>query len=123
MSSQKKANMLTQKYVSLKELNLLKRKNVLAGANGKSIMNINKPIVSEMDEMDMILDKEKSTCQKNIIAAKQNLLPQKMNDEQMEKGNDEFKDRSEIKTIIGKKSSINKDGDKIIVEDVKSPNC
>jgi hypothetical protein len=53
-------------------------------------MNINKPIVSEMDEMDMILDKEKSTCQKNIIAAKQNLLPQKMNDEQMEKGNDEL---------------------------------
>jgi hypothetical protein len=34
----------------------------LAGASGKSTMNIDKPIANEMDEMDMILDKEESTC-------------------------------------------------------------
>lgn len=43
-------------------------------------MSIDKPIASEVDEMDMILDKEKSTCQKNNPMAKRNLLPQKMND-------------------------------------------
>jgi hypothetical protein len=53
-----------------------------------STMSIDKPIASEMDEMDMILDKEESTCQKNSIVAKRNLLPQKMNDEHMEKGSD-----------------------------------
>jgi hypothetical protein len=58
----KRVDMLTQKYVSLKKLNLLKRKSELAGANGKSTVNIDKPIASEMDEMDMILDKENLTC-------------------------------------------------------------
>jgi hypothetical protein len=36
--------------VSLKELNLLKRKSELVGANGKSTMSIDKPIVSVVDE-------------------------------------------------------------------------
>ncbi len=49
-------------------------------------MNFDKPIANEMDEMDMILDKEESTYKKSSPMAKHNLLPQKMNDEQMEKG-------------------------------------
>jgi hypothetical protein len=71
----KGANMLMQRDVSLKELNLLKKKNKLVGANGKSIVSINKPIANEVDEMGMTLDKEESTCQKNNPVAKQNLLP------------------------------------------------
>jgi hypothetical protein len=39
--------MSTQRNVSLKELNLLKRKSVLTGASGKSTMNIDKPIANE----------------------------------------------------------------------------
>jgi hypothetical protein len=54
----KGANMLRQRHLSLKILNLLKRKNELAGANGKSIVSIDKPIASEMDEMSMTLNKE-----------------------------------------------------------------
>jgi hypothetical protein len=48
----------------------LKRKSELAGANGKLTMSINKPITNEVDEMDMILDKEESTCHKNSLVAK-----------------------------------------------------
>ncbi len=51
------------------------------GASGKSTMNFDKPIANEMDEMDMILDKEESTYKKSSPMAKHNLLPQKMNDE------------------------------------------
>jgi hypothetical protein len=32
-------------------------------------MSIDKPTANEVDEMDMILDKEKSTCQKNSPVA------------------------------------------------------
>ncbi len=53
-----RADMLMQRDVSLKELNLLKRNNELKGANGKSTMNIDKPIVSEEDEMGLTLNKE-----------------------------------------------------------------
>jgi hypothetical protein len=54
----KGTDMLTQKDASLKELSLLKRKSELAGASGKSMININKPIIREVDEMGMTLDKE-----------------------------------------------------------------
>jgi hypothetical protein len=57
----------------------------LAGGNGKLTVSINKPIATKVDEMGMTLNKEESTCQKNNIMAKRNLLPQKMNVEQMEK--------------------------------------
>jgi hypothetical protein len=83
----KRVDMLTQKDVSLKDLNLFKRKSELVGVSGKSIININKPIASEVDEMGMTLDKEESTCLKNSPMAKQKVLPQKMNVEQMEKEN------------------------------------
>jgi hypothetical protein len=46
-------------------------------------MSIDKPIANEVDEINMILDKEESTCQKTN---QWHLLPHKMNDEQMEKG-------------------------------------
>ncbi len=42
-----RANMLTQRDVSLKELNLLKMKSELMGVNGKWTRNIDKPIASE----------------------------------------------------------------------------
>jgi hypothetical protein len=44
----KKAYMLTQKDVSLKELNLLKRKNELAGVNGKLIVLTSQLLVKWM---------------------------------------------------------------------------
>ncbi len=53
--------MLMQKDVSLKEMNLLKRKNDLMGISGKSTMSINKPITSEENDMGLTLNKEKST--------------------------------------------------------------
>jgi len=56
--------------MSLKELNSLKRKSELVGANDKSTMSINKPIASEVDEMNMTLDKEESTCLRNNPMAK-----------------------------------------------------
>jgi hypothetical protein len=42
-------DMLTHRDVSLKELNLLKRKSELTGVSGKLTVSINKPIVSEED--------------------------------------------------------------------------
>jgi hypothetical protein len=57
----KRADMLMQKDVSLKEMNLLKRKNDLMGISGKSTMSINKPITSEENDMGLTLNKEKST--------------------------------------------------------------
>jgi hypothetical protein len=33
-------------------------------------MNIDKPIANEVDEMDMILEEEESTCQKSSPVAK-----------------------------------------------------
>jgi hypothetical protein len=66
----KGANMLMQRNVSLRKLNLLKRKSELAGASGKSIVSINKPIANEVDEMGMTLDKEESICQKNSLEGK-----------------------------------------------------
>ncbi len=57
-----RVDMLTQKDVSLKELNLLKRKNELTGATGKLIVSINKPIASEEDEMGLTPNKEEQTC-------------------------------------------------------------
>ncbi len=56
--------------MSLKELNLLKRKSELAGASGKSKVNIDKPIASEVDEMGMTLDKEELTCLRSNPMAK-----------------------------------------------------
>jgi hypothetical protein len=44
-----RADMLTQRDVSLKELNLLKMKSELMGVNGKWIGNIDNSIVSEED--------------------------------------------------------------------------
>jgi hypothetical protein len=67
--------LLTQIDVSLKGLNLLKRKNELAGASGKSLVSINKPIANEVDEMGMTLEKEKSTCLRNSLMAKWKVLP------------------------------------------------
>jgi hypothetical protein len=55
-------DMLTQKNVSLKELNLLKRNNELTGATGKLIVSINKSIPSEKNETGLTPSKEKSTC-------------------------------------------------------------
>jgi hypothetical protein len=54
-------DMLMQRDVLLKELNLLKRKSELTCASGKSIVSINKPIVSEEDEMGLTLSKEELT--------------------------------------------------------------
>jgi hypothetical protein len=44
-----RADMFTQRNVSLKELNLLKMKSELMGVNGKWTRNIDKPIASEED--------------------------------------------------------------------------
>jgi hypothetical protein len=56
--------------VSLKELNLLKRKSELVGASGKLTVNIHKPIAIEVDEMGMTLDKEELTCLRSSLVAK-----------------------------------------------------
>jgi acyl-ACP thioesterase len=42
-------DMFTHIYLSLKELNLLKRKSELTGVSGKLTVSTNKPIVSEED--------------------------------------------------------------------------
>ncbi len=76
--------------MSLKELNLLKRKSELVGVSGKSIVNIDKPIASEVDEMGMTVNKEELTCLKSTPIAKRKVLTQKMNVEQMEKENGEL---------------------------------
>jgi hypothetical protein len=65
-----RADMLTQKDVSLKELNLLKKKNVLMGASGKFIVSIDKPIASEEYEMDLTPNKEELICLKRGLVAK-----------------------------------------------------
>jgi hypothetical protein len=65
-----RVGMLTQRDVSIKELNLLKKKNELIGASGKSTMNIDRPITNEEDEMGLTLDKEESTCLKRGPVAK-----------------------------------------------------
>ncbi len=73
----------------------------MVGASGKSTVNIDKPIANEMD---MILDKDESTYQKSSPMVKQNLLPQKINDEQMEKGSgklQEFTMNSKIEVKLG----------------------
>jgi hypothetical protein len=51
-------SMLMQRDVSIKELNLLKKKTELTCANGKSTMSIDKPIINEEDEMGLTLEKE-----------------------------------------------------------------
>jgi hypothetical protein len=66
----KGTNMLTQRNMSLKKLNLLKRISELVGGSGKSTVSIDKPIASEMDEMNMTLDKEESTCLRSNPMAK-----------------------------------------------------
>ncbi len=73
-----RADMLMQRDVSLKELNLLKRKNVLMGANGKLIVSIDKPIGSEEYEMDLTPNKEELTCLKRGPVAKRSVLPHKI---------------------------------------------
>jgi hypothetical protein len=73
-----RVDMLTQRDVSLKELNLLKRKNVLIGANGKLIVSIDKPIASEEYEMDLTPKKEELTCWKSGLVPKRSVLPQKI---------------------------------------------
>jgi hypothetical protein len=84
------ANMLTQRVVLLKELNLLKRKSELMGVRDKLIVNIDKPITSEKDEMGLTPDKEESTCLKRGLMAKRSVLPQKIIVEYMEKKNGEL---------------------------------
>jgi hypothetical protein len=79
------ADMLTQRNLLLKELNLLKIKNELMGANGKLTVSINKPITNEEDEMGLTLDKEKSTCLIIGLVAKCNVLPQYISVEHMAK--------------------------------------
>jgi hypothetical protein len=64
------ASMLMQKDVSIKELDLLKKINELTCANGKSTMNINKPIINEKDEIGLTVEKEESTCLKRGREAK-----------------------------------------------------
>jgi hypothetical protein len=57
-----------------------------------------------VDEMDMTLDNKESICQKNNLVTKQNLLPQKMNVEQMEKGSGELQEfmmHSKIEVKLG----------------------
>jgi hypothetical protein len=98
------ANMLMQKDVSIKELNLLKKKNELIGVDGKSTMNIDKPNTNEGDEMGLTPKKEESTCLKRGLMAKRNVLPQKIIIEQMEKGNGElpkFMMNSKIEMKLG----------------------
>jgi hypothetical protein len=73
-----RADMLMQRDVSLKELNLLKRKNVLMGASGKLIVSIDKPIGSEEYEMDLTPNKEELTCLKRGPVAKRSVLPHKI---------------------------------------------
>jgi len=54
--------------------------------------------------MDMTLDNKESICQKNNLVTKQNLLPQKMNVEQMEKGSGELQEfmmHSKIEVKLG----------------------
>jgi hypothetical protein len=65
-----RVNMLTKIDVSLKQLNLLKRKSELTSASGKSTMSINKPIASEEDEMGLTPSKEESTCMRTCQMAK-----------------------------------------------------
>jgi hypothetical protein len=80
-----RVDMLTQRDVSLKELNLLKRKSALMSASGKSTLSIDKPITSEEDEMGLTPNKEKLTCLRRGPVAKRNVLPQKITIEHMEK--------------------------------------
>jgi hypothetical protein len=57
-----------------------------------------------VDEMDMTLDNKESICQKNNLVTKQNLLPQKMNVEHMEKGSGELQEfmmHSKIEVKLG----------------------
>jgi hypothetical protein len=57
-----------------------------------------------VDEMDMTLDNKESIYQKNNLVTKRNLLPQKMNVEQMEKGSgevQEFMMHSKIEVKLG----------------------
>jgi len=77
--------MLTQRDVSLKKLNLLKRNNELMGASGKLTMSINKPIYIEKDKMGLTPYKEESTCLRRGPMPKRNVLPQKITIEQIEK--------------------------------------
>ncbi len=52
----------------------------------------------------MTLDNKESICQKNNLVTKQNLLPQKMNVEQMEKGSGELQEfmmHSKIEVKLG----------------------
>jgi hypothetical protein len=84
-------DMLTQRDVSLKELNLLKRKNVLMRASGKSIVSINEPTTNEEDEMGLTPNKEELTSLRRSLVAKRSVLPQKITIEQMEKGSGELK--------------------------------
>jgi hypothetical protein len=55
--------------VSLQELKLLKRKEWTC-VSGKLIVNIDKPIAIEEDEMGLTLDKEELTCLKRGLVAK-----------------------------------------------------
>jgi hypothetical protein len=53
-------------------------------------MNINKPIASEDDEMDLTPDKEESTCMRRGLVAKRSMLPQKIIVEHMDKESGEL---------------------------------
>jgi hypothetical protein len=72
--------MLTQRDVSLKELNLLKRKNEFAGVSGKLIVSIDKPIVvKRMDGFDLRqgrinLSKKRSNGKNKVVCHKKSLL-------------------------------------------------
>jgi hypothetical protein len=56
----------------------------LIGASGKLTVSINKPIVSEEDEMGSTLDKEELTRLKGGLVAKRSVLPQRIIVEQMD---------------------------------------
>jgi hypothetical protein len=64
------ADMLTQINVSIKELNLLKKKSELISVSSMLTMSIDKPNTNEEDEVGLTPEKEKSTCLRKGLVAK-----------------------------------------------------
>jgi len=65
-----RADMLMQINVSIKELNLLKKKNELINASSMLTMSIDKPNTNEEDEVGLTPEKEESTCLRRGLVAK-----------------------------------------------------
>ncbi len=115
--------MLTQRDVSLKELNWLKRKCELMGASGKSTVNINKPIASEEDEMGLNPNKgridlswKRSNGKVKFIVIKYHYWIYGERKWWITIICDEFKDRSEIRKINRDFSLVKINDDKVITE-------